>query len=114
MAARKARFEVLDRMVRLGSGLSAGQQTDWAWFHEAWDRKMVEEHAENWGAVFSGWMQHVLDDVGNGIANAFSVFVEAETRRCFGDTPMLILPAVAASSVAAVAATSTSSAVAEG
>ena len=111
--ARKLRYDVLHRMTKLGGGLSAGQQTDWAWFHEAWDAKMAEEHAANWGGVFSGWMQQVLDDIGNGIANAFSVFVEAETRRCFGDTPMLILPAVAASSsVAAVAAASPSSAVA--
>ena len=91
-AARKLRYEVMERMCKLGSGLSPAQRTDWAWFHEAWDLKMAGEHADNWGGVFSGWMQKVLDDMSDGITNAFSLFVESETLRCFGDTPMLILP----------------------
>ena len=61
-AARKLRFEVMDRMAKIGSGLSASQCNDWVWFREAWDARMCEEHAENWGVTFCGWMQKVLDD----------------------------------------------------
>ena len=93
VAARKLRFEVLDRMVNLGSGLSAPQSNDWAWFREAWDSKMSAEHADDWGGFFSGWMQKVLDDMTNGVSNAFSEFVHAETVRNFKDVPMLVLPA---------------------
>ena len=100
-AARKVRVDCLERIAKLGSGLSPSQRTDWAWFHEAWDAKMAGEHAENWGDVFSGWMQKVIDDVGNGVENAFSVFVEAETTRCFGDTPMLVVPFIKGPAVAA-------------
>ena len=92
-SARKLRYEVMDRMCKLGSGLSSAQRLDWAWFHEAWDAKMATEHDINWGGVFSGWMQRVVDDIGLGITNAFSTFVESETRRCFSDTPLLVLPA---------------------
>ena len=93
-AARKLRFEVLDRMAKLGSGLSAPQSNDWPWFREAWDSKMSDLHADDWGGIFSGWMQHVLDDMANGVSNAFSEFVHAETVRNFKDVPMLVLPAI--------------------
>ena len=93
-AARKLRFEVLDRMAKLGSGLSAPQSNDWPWFREAWDSKMSDLHADDWGGFFSGWMQHVLDDMANGVSNAFSEFVHAETVRNFKDVPMLVLPAI--------------------
>ena len=93
-AARKLRFEVLDRMAKLGSGLSAPQSNDWPWFREAWDSKMSDLHADDWGGMFSGWMQHVLDDMANGVSNAFSEFVHAETVRNFKDVPMLVLPAI--------------------
>ena len=62
---------------------------------------MAGEHAENWGDVFSGWMQKVIDDLGNGVENAFSLFVEAETTRCFCDTPMLVVPSIKGPAVAA-------------
>ena len=54
---------------------------------------MVAEHQINWGGAFSGLMQRVVDDIGLGIANAFSRFVESETRRCFGATALLVVPA---------------------
>ena len=47
--ARKHRFEVLDRMGRIGAGLSPGQQNDWQWFKENWDAAMVAEHHADWG-----------------------------------------------------------------
>ena len=100
-SARKLRFEVLERMARLGSGLSPAQRNDWAWFRDAWDAKMSEAHAENWGGVFSGWMQKVVDDLSDGAANAFSKFVHDETTRNFQDVQMLAVPALANAAVAA-------------
>ena len=47
-AARKLRFEVLDRMAKFGSGLSAPQSNDWPWFREAWDSKINDLHADDW------------------------------------------------------------------
>lgn len=91
-AARKMRYEVLDRMSKLGTGLTGAQRNDWAWFREAWDAKMCVEHGVNWGNTFSGWIQKVLDDLMDGVGNAFSVFVHAETMRCFSDTAMLEIP----------------------
>ena len=54
---------------------------------------MLEEHQTNWGGVFAGWIQKVIDDHSAGIDNAFSVFVENETVRNFKDKVMLVLPA---------------------
>ena len=86
---RKRRMEVLDRIARHGSGLSAAQANDFAWFKEAWDARMVEEHKDRWGSHFASWTAAVLEDLENGISNAFSLFVHSETRRCFGDEPAL-------------------------
>ena len=57
---------------------SPAQRNDWPWFKDAWDEAMVAEHRTNWAAVFSGWVQHVLDDERS---NAFSTFVFNETCR---------------------------------
>ena len=70
-ASRKLRYEVLDRMARLGTGLSPAQRNDWVWFREAWDAKMSGDHKENWGQTFCGWMQKILNAVADGQANAF-------------------------------------------
>ena len=91
-AGRKRRFEVLDRLARLGAGLSAPQKNDWTWFKEAWDEKMLEEHEAEWGGVFAGWTQKVLNDLEGGAANALSLFVHAETCRCFGGVCLLRVP----------------------
>ena len=56
---------------------------------------MSEEHQINWGRVFSGWIQKVIDDHFAGMDNAFSVFLENETVRDFKDKVMLVLPAAA-------------------
>jgi hypothetical protein len=87
--ARKSRFEVLDRIARIGAGLSAGQANDWSWFKEAWDKEMVKEHGANWASVFAKRMQSVLDDEHS---NAFSTFVYTETCRVFHDTAALHVP----------------------
>ena len=91
----KNRFEVLDRLAQQGSGLSPAQRNDWLWFKDAWDNKMSAEHHVNWGGVFCGWTQKVLDNLADGMDNAFSVFVENETVRNFKDKVMLVLPAAA-------------------
>ena len=81
VAARKARFELMDRIAHLGSGLSAGQRNDWTWFKENWDNQMAEEHKDAWGTVFAGWMEGVLEKL-HEANNAMSLFVYDETRRC--------------------------------
>ena len=40
--AKKRRWEVLDRVVRLGQGLSPEQRNDFSWFKEAWDARMLQ------------------------------------------------------------------------
>ncbi len=87
--SRDNRFDVLDRLSRIGAGLSSGQKNDWPWFKEAWDQAMVTEHKENWATTFSGWVQGLLDDE---TSNAFSVFVYNETCRIFKDTAALHVP----------------------
>ena len=89
---RKRRCEVLDRMTRLGSGLSAPQRNDWDWFKHAWDEKMKAEHSSNWGQVFAGIIQRLLNDLALGTSNAFSLFVNTETKRCFDGVGALQVP----------------------
>ena len=91
-AFKKRRLEVLDRLARIGAGLSGGQRNDFSWWKDAWDGKMLEEHGENWPAVFAGWVQRVLDESEGGASNAFSIFVHSETRRCFEDQLALRVP----------------------
>jgi hypothetical protein len=88
---RNRRWEVLDRVARLGAGLSAGQSNDWQWFKETWDHEMVNAHGAKWGGVFSEWIQAVLNDERS---NAFSFFVYNETCRVFHTTTALHVPGV--------------------
>ena len=90
--SRKLRLEILDRLARLGTGLSAAQRNDWEWFKDAWDEKMLAEHAANWGSLLLEWINAVLRALENGEASAFSVFVYNETLRCFSAVPMLAIP----------------------
>ena len=90
--SRKLRLEILDRLARLGTGLSAAQRNDWEWFKDAWDEKMLAEHAANWGTLLLEWTNAVLRAFENGEASAFSVFVYNETVRCFSAVPMLAIP----------------------
>ena len=92
VAEQKLRYEVLERIASLGTGLTPAQKNDWRWFRETWDAKMCSEHGADWGGIFSGWMQKILDDLSKGVSNAFSVFVHDETRRHFEDVPMLTVP----------------------
>ena len=91
-AAKKRRWEVLDRLARLGQGLSPEQRNDFSWFKEAWDACMLQEHGDSWPETFMGWMQRLLGENEAGIGNTFSVFVHNETRRCFDGVPGLRVP----------------------
>ena len=53
---------------------------------------MSVEHGVDWGGIFSGWMQKLLEAHSKGVSNAFSVFMHDETVRNFADVPMLALP----------------------
>ena len=89
---RKRREEVLDRMAKLGTGLSPAQRNDWVWFKESWDRKMHAEHGDDWVQLFAGWVQEVLNKIHDGTQNAFSQLVHNEALRCFGDDDGLHVP----------------------
>ena len=93
-AAMKLRYEVIDKMAKLGSGLTPAQKNEWAWFREAWGTRMREEHNTDWGGTFSQWMQHILDDITGGAFNAFSTFMHEGTIRIFSKTAMLVMPSM--------------------
>ena len=86
---RILRWEVLDRLARLGAGLSDGQKNDWTWFKSSWDEAMLAENPYTWPMVFAGYVQGVLDDVRT---NAFSEFVFKETSRVFSSHAALSVP----------------------
>jgi len=83
------RCEVLDRLSRLGSGLSDGQKNDFPWWKDAWDEAMVTAHGANWAATFAGWVQTLLDAT---TSNAFSKFMHDETVRVLHDCMALAVP----------------------
>ena len=89
---RKKRLEVLDRMARLGAGLSASQRNDWQWFKEAWDAEMVKTHGKDWAVLFAGYIQELLEKHNEGTTNAFSIFVHGEACRVFHDKAALHIP----------------------
>ena len=88
---RKERFGVLER-VRLLAELSPEQRNDWDYFKGAWDRHMAEAHGEDWADIFCEHIQHVLNELGAGKANALSVFMHQETVRVLCPTPALQVP----------------------
>ena len=53
---------------------------------------MLEEHGEGWPGVFAEWVQRLIKDAEDGIGNVFSLFVHAETRRCFNGALVLQVP----------------------
>ena len=79
----------------IGFGSQSRTQNDWACFRQAWDAKLCGEHDLNWGGLFCGWTQKVLDKFADGMENAFSAFVHGETVRNFRETVMLVVPAAA-------------------
>ena len=93
IAGKKNRLDVLQRMSRLGSGLSSPQALDFNWFCEKWDEAGVEDYGDTWPDTFSTWMQNVLDELDNAVPMAFSTFVYSETRRRLADAVALAVPA---------------------
>ena len=89
---RKNRLEVLSKVSRVGRGLSVAQRAEFDWFKEAWDRRMADEHKENWPMLFAQQMQDVLtaQEKVPAVA-AFSAFVHAETQRCLGGSVALTI-----------------------
>ena len=53
---------------------------------------MLEEHKADWGGKFASWVQGVLNSMDEGVNNAFSLFVNAETRRVLDKAPALMVP----------------------
>ena len=92
VVAKKRRWKVLNRLARLGQGLSPEQRNDFSWFKEAWDACMLQEHGGSWPETFMGWMQRLLGENEAGVGNACSVFVHNETRRCFDGVSALRVP----------------------
>ena len=78
---KKRRYDVLDRLSKLGKGLSPAQMRDFGWFKESWDEKMLDEEQELWGFNFLTLVQKILLDVAEGQTNAFSKFMHSETHR---------------------------------
>ena len=89
--AKKARLTVLDRVSRLGAGLSPAQANDFQWFKENWDHVNETHLAAAWPEKFAELIQKVQDDITGGIADAFSKFIHAESARCLSDIPSLRL-----------------------
>ena len=81
--AKKNRLEVLDRLARLGQGLSPAQRNDFKWFKEAWDARMLQGHGDNWPELFMGWTQRLLGENEAGHGNAFSVFRSSRNAYMF-------------------------------
>ena len=78
--------------VRVIATLSADQKNDWQNFCVSWDQKMAEAHGEDWAELFAEIVQHVLNLLEGGNANALSEFMHNETVRVLGDIPVLRLP----------------------
>ena len=83
---------MLDRLVRLGQGISPAQRNDYAWFKDAWDGKMLAEHGDEWPAVFAGWAQRLVQAHEGGDRTAVSKLMHDETQRRFGEELALVAP----------------------
>ncbi len=92
-AGRTARFEALNRLARLGSGLSAAQRSDFDWFRREWDAAGMDDFGEQWPRTFATWLQNVIDEYLGGNSRAFSMFMHSETRRRLSGSLALALPA---------------------
>ena len=89
---RKTRGAVLERLARLGQGISAAQRNDFPYFKEQWDSQMLQEHGDAWPALFASWVQAVVDAHAAGERTAFSAFLHRETLRCLSAAPALVVP----------------------
>ena len=78
---RARRMDLLDRLVRHGAAFTPQQRNDWKWFKDAWDHAMSEHHNKEWGSIFAGIVQGVLDKLEANDVTAVSEFMYDETRR---------------------------------
>ena len=89
---KRNRGQVLDRLVRLGQGISPAQRNDYAWFKDAWDCTMLAEYGDEWPAVFAGWAQRLVQAHEEGDRTAVSKLMHDETLRCFAEEVALTTP----------------------
>ena len=93
VAGRNARWNVLNRLAALGSGLSTAQRADFGWFQREWDAAGIHDFDAKWPETFATWMQKILDDILGGNPRAFSLFVHSETKRRLSVCLAIALPA---------------------
>jgi hypothetical protein len=89
---KRNRGQVLDRLVRLGLGISPAQRNDYAWFKDAWGCNMLAERGDDWPAVFAGWAQRLAQAHEEGDRTAVSKLTHDETQRCVGEELALVAP----------------------
>ena len=83
--ARANRFVVMDRLQKLGAGLSQAQRADFPWFKEAYDKAMFEQYDHLWPEQFMAMVQLIMDKIEQGTSNYFSMWVHSETKRLFSE-----------------------------
>ena len=81
----------MDRIAKLGNGLTAAQRNNYILFKDEWDAKMVEEHGDSWPRIFCERMAGVLAELEHN-PNAFSVFMFHELHRTFDGMEALTIP----------------------
>ena len=87
---RDARFKVLERARRIGN-LTVRQEGQWEFFKTSWDAAMCEAHGGDWGKVFAEFTQNIFLQMPTE-TDAFSTFVESESRRVLHSTGVLMAP----------------------
>ena len=98
-------MSALDKLKRLKGALAPQQVLEWDWFRTTWDEEMKKTHgAQHWPERFAGWLQHVANEMAKGDGEAFSKFVNNESRRLLEQEHGEPLLALVLPSEAAVAA----------
>ena len=80
-----ARSAVLDRLLARGSELNAQEKNDWHWFKKEWDSKMAADHNKEWGLMFAGIAQNLLEELEHGESSVVADFMYKETARVLSD-----------------------------
>ena len=68
------------------------QRNEFGWWEEAWDERMLQEHGDEWPAVFATWAQSIVERHQGGEVAAFSRFVHLETQRVLEGEVALVVP----------------------
>ena len=80
---------MLDKISRMGAGMSVQQIHDYPWFKENWDNANEAWYGDKWPDMFSAMMQKVCKEGDAGVQDAFSRFMHDETVRCLANIPAL-------------------------